>query len=114
MRKKTWIGINKGEYGEGGVEAIKAEEDALDFDPYYNEMGFLSQYAMSDFENDVNCFAENRFTPTKYFYETVFLYPILTKKLELMVQFYYRNDSRFDKDYFVKLYEDSVEDEGDW
>ena len=103
FKKIRWRICNKTRYGKGGLNAIKSGKDSQAFDPVLNEKGCLHQYATSDLEEDFNSFAENLFNPHEIFYETVRNYPILTKKLELILQFYASIDKTFTREYFIEI-----------
>jgi hypothetical protein len=91
------------EYGEGGYEAIKSGVDSEEFKEEINELGFLTQYGMSDMENDFNSFAKNIFIADPGFWELFAKYKRLDKKLDLILDFYKSVDPLFTIDYFRKV-----------
>ena len=109
LNSKKWKSIGKLDYGKGGVEAIKEAEDDMDFNTSLNKKGFLYEYAVSSFENDINSFAENIFLPEKQFYQRIEKYSILAKKLELIIEFYHNLDESFTRAYFANLNENNKE-----
>lgn len=102
FQKKLWLSVNKMEYGDGGIEALRSSKDDIDYDSRYNSKGFLYQYASSDQENDFNSFAENIFAPDEEFYKIVNKYEGLKMKLKLIIQFYHRLNPVFTKEYFER------------
>ncbi len=105
LNKTTWLGCNATSftYGGSGSEAIRTNKTDEDFDEALNEQGILNQYATSNFENDVNSFAKNIFTPNNHFWKTVKKYPRLQCKLELIIGFYTQIDPSFTENFFRKL-----------
>ncbi|PIQ29066.1 hypothetical protein COW36_18275 [bacterium (Candidatus Blackallbacteria) CG17_big_fil_post_rev_8_21_14_2_50_48_46] len=79
-----------------GVEALKkgfgtAEEEAL------LEMGFLSQYATASFEEDLNFYAGQLFSVPAHLLELAQTYPVIGKKVKILLQFYLSLDAEFIK-----------------
>jgi hypothetical protein len=103
--KKAWKAANAPdvEYGNGGYDAIKSGVDSEDFDEVINNQGFLTQYGMSDMENDFNSFAKNIFSSDPGFWELFSKYKRLNKKLNLIIKFYYSIDPQFTIEYFRKI-----------
>lgn len=50
-------------------------------------MGFLNQYGLSSFENDVNTYAENYFVHHKQLLTWADAYPVIAAKLKLFEAF---------------------------
>jgi len=106
---EKWKAVNPEnfKYGEGGVNAIKEDNASLEFDPAFNEIGFLYEYGVSDWENDFNSFAGNLFLPPKGFSDLLNTYPLIKKKRDLAIEFFSKCDHSFTKEYFDKLLHDS-------
>jgi len=103
--KKSWKEANAPNvgYGDGGYEAIKNGSDSEDFDEETNNQCFLTQYGMSDMENDFNSFAKNLFSSDPGFWELFSKYKRLNKKLNLIIKFYYSIDPQFTIEFFRKV-----------
>lgn len=84
----------------GGVAALKNNEDGTTFGSYYNSQGFIDQYAQSSMENDINELAQQLFAPDANFWQTVNEYPLLRKKVRLLIAFYHSINEEFTYDYF--------------
>jgi hypothetical protein len=67
------------------------------------ENGFLTQYALSDMENDINTLAQNIFRPAPGFWTKVDHYPRIRKKVSLLIDFYHNLSSVFTEQYFRKF-----------
>jgi hypothetical protein len=98
-----WKKLNKMEYGDGGIQALIDDNDSQEFDDYYNERGFLFQYASSDLENDINSFAENLFAPTLEFRDALKKHPVLRKKMAMLIAFYSALDPSLNNGFFAEL-----------
>ena len=98
-----WKKLNKMEYGDGGIQALIDDNDSQEFDDYYNERGFLFQYAASDLENDINSFAENLFAPTLEFRDALKKHPVLRKKMAMLIAFYSALDPSLNNGFFAEL-----------
>ena len=85
---------------ENGVGAIRNNESSQDIDTAFCRLGFLTQYAMSGLENDINTIAQNLFRPTENFWKTVDLYPLIAGKTRLLISFYNKLDPFFTENYF--------------
>lgn len=103
--KQSWKAANApdAEYGDGGYEAIKNGNNSEEFDETINKEGFLTQYGMSDMENDFNSFAKNIFVCDPGFWELFSKYKRLNKKLNIIIEFYYTIDPQFTIEYFRKI-----------
>ncbi len=99
----AWKKLNKIDYGDGGIQALIDDNDSQTFDTYYNERGFLFQYASSDLENDINSFAENLFAPTLEFRNALKKHPVLRKKMALLIAFYTALDPSLKSSFFAEL-----------
>ena len=87
---------------EGGVGAIRKNESSQKLDTTLCRLGFLSQYAYSGIENDINSLAENLFKPADGFWYVVNHFPRINQKVQLLIAFYNRIDPVFNEDYFKK------------
>jgi len=105
FNKSSWKAANDpdAEYGEGGYEAIKSGVDSEEFNEKINILGFLTEYGMSDLENDFNSFAKNIFIADPGFWELFAKYKRLNKKLEIILKFYNNIDPVFTIEYFRKV-----------
>jgi len=99
----AWKKLNKIDYGDGGIQALIDDNDSQTFDTYYNDRGFLFQYASSDLENDINSFAENLFAPTLEFRNALKKHPVLRKKMALLIAFYTALDPSLKSSFFAEL-----------
>lgn len=107
FNRQGWIACNKNfTYGTGGVDALRDNTSSTEMDTYYAEMGVLCQYATSDIEEDFNTFAEQLFCASEGFWELTNDFPLLNKKLKLIVQFYQKLDPLFTLQYFSKISEE--------
>lgn len=104
LNKTNWLKCNADSfvYGGSGVEALRSKKNSEDFDEALHEIGFLNQYATSDFENDVNSFAKNIFGPKPGFWEAIDKYPRLRCKMDLLILFYSQIHVSFTETYFRK------------
>lgn len=105
LDKKAWGSLNPPAffYGKGGVEAIKRGEASLDFDYSLLETGFLNKYSQSDFEEDVNVFAQNLFCGGEQFWFIVDTFGKIREKATLTISFYHQIDPQFTEEYFRTL-----------
>jgi hypothetical protein len=88
---------------EAGVGAIRNNESSQSFDTALCKKGFLTQYAISSLENDINTLAQNLFKPDKDFWIYFDTYPRIRQKVKLLVAFYGKLDKSFTEDYFRKF-----------
>jgi len=106
FKKSEWTSVNRLSYGEGGVQALMNSKDSQEFDSTFNSNGFLHEYATSSMENDFNSFAENLFMPEKEFWNLVEADAGLTKKLNVIIDFYHQINEQFTKEYFKSFLDD--------
>ena len=85
---------------EGGVGAIRNNQSSQKPDTILCIKGFLTQYAYSSIENDVNTIAQNLFKPSPGFWKIVDTYPRISKKVKLLIAFYSRINAIFTESYF--------------
>jgi hypothetical protein len=85
---------------ENGVGAIRNNKSSQEIDSLYCRKGFLTQYAQSSIENDVNTVSQNLFLPTKEFWEIADRHPRIQKKISLLISFYNKINAAFTESYF--------------
>jgi hypothetical protein len=104
FNESSWLGANPAGFDyndpENGVGAIRNNESSQELDTLLCERGFLTQYALSGLENDLNTVAQNLFRPAAGFWEIVDRYPRIRKKTRLLIRFYSLIDSSFSEEYF--------------
>lgn len=107
FREAEWIQANSPGFSytdpENGVGAIRDNRSSQDFDTLLCTKGFLTQYARSGIENDLNTIAQNLFSPSPGFWDVVEDYPRIKYKVRLLVSFYRRIDPIFTIGYFKKF-----------
>jgi hypothetical protein len=84
---------------EAGVGAIRNNESSQELDTLLCKKGFLTQYAYSDLENDMNTVAQNLFKPDPGFWEIVDKYPRIRQKVKLLIAFYKKLNATFTENY---------------
>ena len=84
----------------GGVGAIRNNESSQQFDSTLSSKGFLTQYSLSDIENDINTIAQNLFCPHPNFWGFVKYYPRVKQKVSLLINFYHKLDPVFTEPFF--------------
>lgn len=85
---------------EAGVGAIRNNKSSEEIDTALCRNGFLTQYSLSDMENDINTFAQNIFIPAEGFWEAADRYPRIKRKLDLIISFYHKINPLFTEAYF--------------
>jgi len=88
---------------EAGVGAIRKDRSSQDLDTALSSKGFLTQYAYSGIENDINTLAQNLFKPADGFWDIVNHYPRIEKKVNLLIHFYSKINPMFTKEYFLSM-----------
>ena len=88
---------------EEGVGAIRKNSSSQDLDTTLCRVGFLTQYAYSGIENDINSIAENLFKPADGFWDVVDHFPRIKEKVQLLIKFYHNINPVFTEEYFKKL-----------
>lgn len=106
INENAWLkaNINGFSYNdpEKGVGAIRNNQSSQDFDTSLCAKGFLTQYAMSGMENDINTVAQNLFSPSPGFWDIADRYPRIHEKVKLLISFYHKLDPLFTEQYFRK------------
>lgn len=90
-------------YGSGGVEAIKRGTNSETPTKSINKQGFITEYGMSDMENDINSYAKHLFGDPERFWDLVELYPRIRKKAGILISFYGEMNPKFNEDYFLEF-----------
>jgi hypothetical protein len=107
LNESAWMASNMPEFKyndpENGVGAIRNNRSSQDLDTALCVKGFLTEYAQSGMENDLNTFAQNMFSPSEGFWNLVDNYPRIAAKFNLMVIFYNRIHPMFTEEYFRRL-----------
>ena len=85
---------------EAGVGAIRNNQSSQSADTALCKKGFLTQYALSSLENDVNTLAQNMFRPDPGFWAIVDNYPRIREKITLLISFYSQLSGQFTESYF--------------
>ncbi len=93
---------------ESGVGAIRKNESSQDLDTALASKGFLTQYAHSDIENDINTIAQNLFSPAPGFWKIVDAYPRIRQKVNLLIRFYHSILITFTEQYFREFEKDQA------
>lgn len=88
---------------EQGVGAIRSNQSSQELDTLLCSSGFLTQYALSGIENDINTFAQNLFLPSPGFWEAVERYPAIGKKTRIVIRLYQRIHGSFTEKFFRSL-----------
>jgi hypothetical protein len=106
LDQKAWMSANPIDFNyndpENGVGAIRKNESSQDLDTLFCSKGFLTQYATSGIENDINTVAQNLFRPSTGFWEIVERYPSVKQKTILLIGFYYKINPIFTEEFFRK------------
>ena len=105
FNQKDWLKINSKnfQYGTGGVDAIKDSKYSTKFNAECIEKGILSEYGLSDIEEDINTFAEEMFKCDKGFWDIVDKNEKIKNKVKLLIKFYSSLDPIFTEEYFRKI-----------
>ena len=88
---------------ENGVGAIRSKKSSEELDTALARIGMLTQYAMSSLENDINTIAQNLFLPDNNFWDITDHYPLIKKKIKLLIAFYNKINPIFTEQYFRKI-----------
>jgi len=99
FRHELWFEQNPRDfrYGTGGLAAIQSGNARTAVDPKCLRNGFVSQYAMVDFEEDFNQITELLFTHPRELWALGRHYPRIEAKANLVVTFYGAIDQSFVK-----------------
>jgi putative zinc-binding metallo-peptidase len=107
FNEKEWLSANADNFTyndpEQGVGAIRNNESSQVSDEELCTKGFLTQYALSSMENDLNTIAQNLFCPGDNFWRIVRTYPRIQKKVTILIQFYKKINPVFTEKYFQSL-----------
>ncbi len=88
------------QYGDDGVQAVIDGKAATALNEGMMENGFLSEYALSSFENDFNLIAERLFMYSEALFALGKKYPKLGKKNSIVIKFYHELNPIFTEAYF--------------
>lgn len=102
---KDWAKISAYDFNSG-VEAIKKGQSNLNYSEMHHGDGFLNQYSRSSLENDFNEFAKFLFLGGPRLWTAAEKYPLIKKKLTMIINFYQQLDPMFDEAYFLKISQD--------
>lgn len=104
--KSEWERLSPELLSASSAKAMKAGYYSTEYDPALMEKGYLSPYALSNWENDFNLYAEELFCGGKTFWTLADKYPRLMQKARLIIQFYHEKIwGGFDETYFRYLAE---------
>lgn len=101
--KKKWLSNNPTDfeykyenYGrKAGVEAIKHEKELLNGSDELYQKGFLTQYSVSDFEEDFNMYSATILTNPNEFKAQMNKYEAIKRKFNIWLDFYNSIDDSF-------------------
>ncbi len=91
------------EYGSGGVDAIRNGTNDESLLEEHHRAGFITEYGMSDMENDLNSFAKHIFGDPEAYWKLVNEYPRIKQKSSLVIRFYSKISAEFSEEYFRRL-----------
>ncbi len=100
-----WLKANPDDfsYGKGGVEALRNNTTGLKLDTALFNKGFLNEYSLSSFEEDLNCYAEYLFRNNPGFWQAWEVSEAIRRKTAILISFYHRIDPVFTEEYFKGL-----------
>jgi hypothetical protein len=103
----AWMKANEKDFHyedpEDGVGAIKKHRSSQLINLKLCGKGFLTEYAMSSLENDLNTIAQHLFLPAKDFWKIADSCPRIRIKTQLLINFYNTLNPQFTESYFRKL-----------
>ena len=101
----AWKAANGFDYKdpEAGVGAIRSDHSSQDLDTVLCLRGFLTQYACSGIENDINTIAQNLFKPSAGFWNIYNTYRRIKEKTDLLIWFYWRLNPAFTRKFFMGM-----------
>lgn len=85
---------------KNGVGAIENKQSSQNLDSLLAVKGFITQYAMSSLENDINTIAQNLFRPDSNFWTIADRFPRVGRKVKLLIDFYHSLGSIYTENYF--------------
>ncbi|RLD81289.1 MAG: hypothetical protein DRJ15_04775 [Bacteroidetes bacterium] len=105
LNTEGWLEANPDgfSYGDGGVEALRKNTTGLKLDTALFDKGFLNEYSLSSFEEDLNCYAEYIFRNDPGFWQAWELSEAIRRKTAILISFYHRIDPVFSQEYFKRL-----------
>ena len=96
--RREWINSNNGQYvsKNRGIDVLKAlQTEGRDEGHYFFSRGFLTSYGSSDFENDVNIYAEYLFVLPNRLNTIGKSYPSVAKKSNILKGYYCNINNKF-------------------
>ena len=105
LDSSSWHGANPEgfRYLGDGVDAVKQGKAGLKSQESLLEKGFLSEYACSTLENDLNGIAMRLFTGDASLWTVAAQHPRIQKKLDLTLAFYQKLDPAFTEAFFMAM-----------
>jgi hypothetical protein len=105
LSQRAWQAANPAGfvYGASGTDFVKSGRTSKWLDEAYLRKGFVCQYATATLENDFNCMAEKLFMGEPGLWTAAAKYPAIATKLNLLIGFYQKLNSQFDRAYFQSL-----------
>lgn len=97
-----WNSLSHG-MATSSAGAINHGMNSVELNPQLYDKGFLTNYSLSNPENDFNMYAENLFAGGKEFWNIVDNNPKVKEKAELVINFYNKINPVFDETYFRLL-----------
>ena len=97
---------------EGGVLAVQQGKDSLKGTPELYHKGFLSEYSMSELEEDLNVFSERVMYDPRRFRIFMEIYPEIEKKFKIWIKFYNKIDPYFTEESLFKDYRSGSRKDG--
>ncbi len=101
--KNKWQQISPASLQITGPQGVKQGLSSVNFNLKLLPFGFLCDYALTNWENDFNMYAENIFAGGKEFWALVDQYPLVRKKTDMIIEFYYKIDPVFSENYFRSI-----------
>lgn len=102
FNRRTWERYNTPgfRYGNGGIDSIKKKKDSDEPNESYWKQGFLSQYAMSDIDEDFASLAEYLFANSMSNWAKLEAYPRMKAKVSHVLAFYHALSPAFSRTTF--------------
>ncbi|MFN8575672.1 MAG: putative zinc-binding metallopeptidase [Candidatus Sericytochromatia bacterium] len=97
-----WNKLSRGA-STSSANAINHGLNSTKYNPELFSKGFLTDYSMSNAENDFNMYAENIFAGGKEFWDIVDSNPIVKEKTDIVINFYNKINPMFNEPYFRAL-----------
>lgn len=101
--KYSWSKLNSESLSTSSENAMRSGFTSLDFNEKLLSKGYLSDYSLSNMENDFNMYAERLFAGEKEFWEIVDKYPKVKEKTDLVIDFYNKLDHVYTESFFRSI-----------